>query len=200
MNIFYLDEYPTQAARYHVDKHVVKMILEYAQLLSTAHRVLDGEMKVVQKHVLGSFPPRYKNVKRWTLDDMFKNKLLYEATHINHPCAIWTRESSQNYSWLSNLLIDLCEEYTHRYDKHHKVEQSGLCFVLHKNIPKNIPNKEFTLPPRAMPDIYKTENVVESYRNYYMGDKIRFAKWKNRQRPSWFTSLNVKENAVAKTA
>ena len=49
MNIFYISECPVQAAEWMVDKHVVKMILESAQLLSTAHRVLDGEQKTVQK-------------------------------------------------------------------------------------------------------------------------------------------------------
>ena len=42
MNIFYLHEDPIQNIKWHVDKHVVKMATEYAQLLSTAHRFLDG--------------------------------------------------------------------------------------------------------------------------------------------------------------
>ena len=44
MNIFYLDNDPIKSAELHCDKHVVKMIIEYAQLMSTAHRVLDGEL------------------------------------------------------------------------------------------------------------------------------------------------------------
>ena len=43
MNIFYLDRDPKIAAQMMCDKHVVKMILESAQILSTAHRVLDGD-------------------------------------------------------------------------------------------------------------------------------------------------------------
>ena len=42
MNIFYLSSNPGECARQHCDKHVVKMIVEYAQLMSTAHRLLDG--------------------------------------------------------------------------------------------------------------------------------------------------------------
>ena len=42
MNIFYLHENPKICAEMHLDKHASKMCIEYAQLLSTAHRVLDG--------------------------------------------------------------------------------------------------------------------------------------------------------------
>jgi hypothetical protein len=38
----------------------------------------------------------------------------------------------------------------------------------------------------AMPDEYKTDSVVESYRNYYIGAKISLASWKNREKPFWF--------------
>ena len=58
MNLFYLHDNPKDCANMHVDKHCVKMILEYAQLLSTAHRVLDGN-QVVGKTATG------RNVKRW---------------------------------------------------------------------------------------------------------------------------------------
>ncbi len=44
MNIFYLDHDVYKCAEMHNDKHTVKMILEYAQLLSTAHRFLDGTL------------------------------------------------------------------------------------------------------------------------------------------------------------
>ena len=44
MNIFYLHKDPKVCAEQHLDKHVVKMLIEYAQLMSTAHRMLDGVM------------------------------------------------------------------------------------------------------------------------------------------------------------
>ena len=62
MNIFYLHKHPEIAAQMHVDKHCVKMILETCQLLSTAHRILDGE-QVMGKTKLG------RNVKRWVFHD-----------------------------------------------------------------------------------------------------------------------------------
>ena len=81
MNIFALHLEPKTCAEMHVDKHVVKMILEYSQLLSTAHRVLDG-----QQYVDDSSGRR---IKRWKLNNSFAgDKLLYKATHINHPSAI----------------------------------------------------------------------------------------------------------------
>ncbi len=81
MNIFALHLEPKTCAEMHVDKHVVKMILEYSQLLSTAHRVLDG-----QQYVDDSSGRR---IKRWKLNNSFAgDSLLYKATHINHPSAM----------------------------------------------------------------------------------------------------------------
>ena len=130
MNIFYLDPNPAECAAMHNDKHTVKMILEYAQLLSTAHRFLDGNI------VTGLSETGRKQTRYVLTSDL--NTVLYRSTHINHPSAIWVRQSLENYLWLANMLIALCEEYTYRYGKTHKVERDGLCFVLLKNIPKNL--------------------------------------------------------------
>ena len=97
MNIFYLDMDPKVAAEYHCDKHVVKMILEYGQLLSTAHRVLDGTP------YLGSSVSEKRNVARWKLPDG-REDILYRACHAQHPCGIWVRENIEHYRWLYNLL------------------------------------------------------------------------------------------------
>lgn len=180
MNIFFLHHNPQECAQLHCDKHVVKMILEYSQLLSTAHRVLDGKMHV-------ELSAKGRKIKRWALEDSYLDKNLYKSTHSNHPSAVWVRDSEQNYIWLANLLIYLCEEYTFRYGKTHKVEQTGLCYILLKNVPKNIPILNITKCPLAMPDIYKIEgNVVESYRNFYNKSKSRFATWKVRSTPIWY--------------
>lgn len=180
MNIFALHLDPKVCAQMHVDKHVVKMILEYSQLLSTAHRVLDG------KEYIDSSSGR--RIKRWKLDNSFAGEqILYKATHINHPSAIWARESKANYQWLANLLVELCREYTHRYGKVHKCEESGLVKWLVNCVPENIPNKPFTQPTPAMPEQYKVNgDSVKSYRNYYIGDKQRMASWKSRQVPEWW--------------
>lgn len=174
MNIFYLDHDVTACAQMHNDKHVVKMILEYAQLLSTAHRVLDGVMVI---------PTTGRKTKRWDLSDPVMNENLYKATHINHPSAVWARQSNSNYTWLYSLFISLLQEYTYRYGKQHACEK--LIPYLAK-VPENIPNKAFTQPTTAMPDHYKTSDSIESYRNYYRGDKQKMANWKNRIAPEWW--------------
>lgn len=177
MNIFYLHRDPETCAQMHVDKHCVKMILEYAQLLSTAHRVLDGT-PLVEKSKTN------RNVKRWKLNDT-RESILYSATHINHPSAIWCRKNQQNYMWLTELLQELCKEYTYRYGRVHKVQDMGLAKAL-CSLPNNIPMGPFTEPTPAMPDHYKVPgNSLQSYYNYYNGDKQRMFSWKGRQVPSF---------------
>ena len=193
MNIFYLDRDPVKCAEYHVDKHCIKMILEYAQLLSTAHRVLDGLEVIEKKMVHGSLPIRWRNTKKWKLLDS-RETLLYSATHINHPSAVWVRQSAMNYHWLYTLLVALCKEYTYRYGKIHKCESSGL--VNHLQItPKNInSNLNFTEPTPAMPDDCKVSgNSLQSYHNYYVMNKSHLWSWKgkinSRTQPQWFIEM-----------
>lgn len=176
MNIFYLDSNVTKCAEYHNDKHVVKMILEYAQLLSTAHRVLDG------KEYIDASSGR--KIKRWRLEDTSLEAHLYKATHINHPSAVWVRQSNNNYNWLVCLFQSLLSEYTHRYGKIHSCDR--LVYWLRKP-PVNIPVGYKTQPTPAMPDEYKVPDSVQSYRNYYLGAKNNMAKWKNRPIPEWWS-------------
>ena len=174
MNIFYTNHNPVTCAQDHCSKHSVKMILEYAQLLSTAHRVLDGVQYIDTSSG--------RKIKRWKLGNSYEN-ILYKATHINHPSAVWVRKSYENYAWLHSLLVELCKEYTYRYGKIHKCESSGLVDKL-SYCPINIPVGVFTEPTPAMPDIYKVNgDSVQSYINYYIGDKQRMFNWKNREIP-----------------
>jgi len=181
MNIFYLDHDVTKCAEMHNDKHVVKMILEYAQLLSTAHRVLDGVE-------LSGLSASGRKKKFWTLADS-RDYTLYKATHIHHPSAVWVRQSKENYLWLANMLLALCEEYTYRYGKVHKTERDGLVNVLLKNIPNNITDSNFTQPTPAMPDEVKISgDSIKSYRNYYINNKTHLASWKKRSTPGWYNA------------
>jgi len=182
MNIFYLHNDPKVCAEMHADKHVVKMILEYAQLLSTAHRVLDGTLS-------NGLSASGRQKKIWTLPDD-RNNRLYSATHVNHPSAIWVRQSYANYVWLSKLLTELCREYTYRYGKVHKVERDGLEEEL-MYPPNNIPNAPFTEPTPAMPPEVKVAgNSIASYHNYYINNKQHLASWRgkinSRPVPNWF--------------
>ena len=184
MNIFYLDSDPRKCAEWAVDKHVVKMILEAAQLLSTAHRVLDGVETTIRLPTI-SDPNKWRNKKLWILDDPSRNQMLYAATHGNHPSAKWVRESNNNYNWLWCYLYEHCKEYTHRYGKIHKVQSSGLLAML-GTPPKNIPIGYKTQPPSAMDAKYLiSEDARDNYRNYYKHGKAHLHSWKNREPPEW---------------
>lgn len=160
MNIFFLDYNTKKCAEYHCDKHVVKMILETAQLLCGVHHTTN----------------------------QVSDEVPYKLSHKNHPCAIWARESLSNYLYLCDLGLELCKEYTYRYGKRHKSQQVIEWCMINK---PQIPDIDFTTPPKAMPDEYKVIDVVESYRNYYMGAKKKFAVWKNRDIPEWFSNNEV---------
>ena len=177
MNVFYLDKDPKKCAEMHCDKHVVKMIIEYAQLLSTAHRVLDGELYIDKT-------ANNRQIKRWRLSDRHMEETLYKASHINHPSAKWARLSADNYQWLYRLFVALCDEYTYRYGKVHMTD-SKLRHVL-KTTPQCILEGYPTPPTPAMPDHCKVPDSLQSYRKYYILEKNRFAKWTKRSTPEWF--------------
>lgn len=158
MNIFVLDTDTNLAAKYHCDKHVVKMILETAQLLCTAH------------HLNGSKNP---------------DNIPYRKTHFNHPCAVWCRESLLNYNWLCDLGMELCIEYSNRYNKIHKT-QAVIKWCI-DNKPISFPNTKFTKWPLAMPNTCKISNdIVECYRHYYKEEKKVIAKWNYSNIPEWW--------------
>lgn len=150
------------------------MILELAQILSTAHRVLDGT-------ITDGLSQSGRKKKVWKLEGKWDT--VYSATHINHPSTVWARKTSSNYNWLWLLLHDLCKEYTYRYGKTHKCESSGLVELL-EYPPMNIPMGPFTEPTPAMPDQYKVPgDSIKSYHNYYNGEKQRMFAWKKRDVP-----------------
>jgi len=181
INIFYIDHDPLQAARWMVDKHVVKMILESAQLLSTAHRVLDG--REVEGVRLNLDTGKTRKVKAWTLYDA-RETVMYSATHINHPSAIWCRKSIQNYDWLVDHFFALMDEYTYRYEKTHKC-YGELSYML-QSPPKNLQAYDWTPMPSCMaPEYIISEDAVINYRNYYKLGKANMFSWKNRQPPEW---------------
>jgi len=178
MNIFYLSYDPRTCADEHCDKHCVKMIVEYAQLLSTAHRVLDG-IPYMDKTA------NNRNIKRFKLDEPRESNL-YKASHINHPSNIWVRQSRRHYKWLFELYQQCCYQYTDRYKRFHASEYLGGYLT---QAPSNLPDNGWSDPPPAMPDKYKvTGDSIQSYRNYYIGDKAAFATWKSPSTPPlWFT-------------
>lgn len=180
MNFFMLHRDPHKCAVMHCDRHVVKMDIEYPQMLSTAHRILDGTM------YLGK-TKNNRNIKRWAHPDSEMEQMLYKASHINHPTSVWARESAENYSYLYDTWIELLREYTYRYGKIH-MSGAKLSELL-KEPPRNIPDVPFTDPPPAMshyPQCIVEGDIVQSYRNYYKEAKAGFAKWTKRPAPKWF--------------
>jgi hypothetical protein len=172
MNIFVVDNDAATSAKMLCDSHVVKMILESCQLLSTAHHVLDGD------------PLEINTGKRKYKTFVCTKKNICKATMVNHPCTIWTRESAKNYMWLWRHAYALCKEYTRRYGKVHIMEQMLLNELY--DAPINIKKGPITPFAQAMPDQYKDNNAIVAYRKYYLGEKIRFAKWKFTEEPEWW--------------
>ena len=187
MNIFYLNNDPKICAEMHLDKHVVKMILEYAQLLSTAHRVLDGTVST-------RLSKSGRKQQYYPLADE-RDNFLYSATHVNHPSAVWVRYSYENYEWLYKLFIALLDEYTHRYGRIHATARLiDALYTPPIHIPKGI---GFTEPTPAMPnevkvlrevatDRYEIDSI-KSYHKYYIHNKVHIAKWTKREMPLWYS-------------
>ena len=181
MNIFYLHEDPIQNAKWHIDKHIVKMATEYCQLLSTAHRVLDGEIYLAKTK-------NNRNIKRWLLPD-YREDMLMKASHINHPSNIWARETSSNYIYLWKIYMSTLAEYTHRYGKKHGAGRASLTLM---KAPKNIKQGKLTTLPQCMPDNCKVEgDTIQAYKNYYINEKYYFANWKSRETPEWFHAKDI---------
>lgn len=182
MNIFYLDQDPRQCAEWMVNRHVVKMILETAQLLSTAHRVLDGKLIVVEGYV-DEYSVKHRKKKLWQLEDS-RDPVLYNATHINHPSAVWCRQSVENYNWLVDHLFALGDEYTYRYGKKHATI-TKLGYTI-QSPPFNLKAWDWTPMPSCMADEYIiSEDPIVNYRNYYKYGKANIHAWKNREAPAW---------------
>jgi hypothetical protein len=184
MNLFFLHIDPKTCAQQHCDKHVVKMILELVQMMYTTHNVLKT--------------PNLLEAKEQGI-------ITYRSFNPKHPTCLWIRECEANYRYAGNVAKFLCEEYTFRYGKIHTC-QTHVDWLI-ANVPTNFQivhynpetvmsyNKEFqalgnTPVPLAMYDDVKYPDTFKSYRMYYIVHKRRFAKWKSRPVPWWYTSGN----------
>jgi hypothetical protein len=182
MNIFFIDANPDYAAMDMLDKHIVKMPLESAQMLSTAHRLLDG--KLTQNDSKQVYLLEGESLS----DGEIQNQKCYKVAHKAHPCTVWTMQTVGNYLLHVKYLMAMLNEYKARYQKVHAVEKM-IPFLRHapRNINRDSPEHIFTAPPQCMPDKYKCEDYVTAYRNFYAGEKFHFAKWKgNSELPEWF--------------
>lgn len=156
MNIFVLDINIEKCARYHCDQHVVKMILESAQIICTA-----------------------LNQKGFSTP--------YKSTHIQHPCVKWAGTSYANLHWLKKLAIALNREYRYRYRKSIDHSSIEVLKLVDKLKFKSTGLTEF---PQTMPEKYRVpNNPVQAYRKFYVGEKLKFARWKRRRRPTWIKEI-----------
>jgi hypothetical protein len=176
MNLFILDDDLIKNAEYHVDKHVVKMILEAAQLLCSAHWVTQA---------IGFTPRKVTPAETAVCKDSVTPDF-YKLTHPNHPCAIWVRSSLDNFIWTYCYAAELNSEYGFRYGKSHKSME-----VINRLSEPTLPKLGLTPFAQAMPDEYKHENAVTAYRRYYAAEKSQLFAWKNRDRPDWLPSEGI---------
>lgn len=160
MNIFYLDDNPVVCAQYHCDAHVRKMIVEYAQILSTAHRCIEPEHP--------------------------ENVHLYKSAYVNHPSTIWARQTSANYHWLYELWVNCCYEFYHRWAKSHATWEKLRLHLIREPTFKYRESK--TLVPLCMPDDCKGTSALTSYRKYYNTHKRHLHVWTGRGKPDWITN------------
>lgn len=161
MNIFVLDTNPEQAAKYHCNAHVVKMVLETAQILCTAH----------QFH--GRPTPE-----------------MYAATHTGHPCTRWAMRSTGNYKWLYRLFCALCDEYTYRYGRIHKTDRQ-LRAVLKRVPSGLGPNGLTPFETAMPVDYIDPSDAVKSYRAYYRLGKGDLLQFGYRGPPDWLEAFDA---------
>lgn len=161
MNIFFLSKDPRKCAEYLGDKHVIKMTLETAQLLSTAHRSWGGSENV------------------------------YKATHIHHPITKWVCNNTENYLWALNLFSELLLEYRFRYDRrtHKSSELLPVLSSLPPLIPIGKIYEPPKCMPKDIADRHYT--AVKAYREYYLLKYRRGVVQYNRlrQMPQWLKEL-----------
>ena len=149
-----------------MDKHVSKILLEAVQMLCSAKRILNP--------------------------DDSANDQLYKLAHKNHPVTIWCRTSKANFVWTLDLIEELHNEWRYRYD--HPASKLHKSYIMAQYLKEHMPSddsfsqKGLTTFALAMPDEYKSEDPVQSYRNYYMSEeKQRIATWKKgRGKPNWY--------------
>ena len=163
MNIFFLDETPKFSAQYLCDKHIPKMLLESAQMLSTAVRKYEEDTETTPLA-----------------------EPIYKSAYPNHPMTIWVSETLGNFTWALDNAIWINNEYKLRFNKIHK-SYKVLKNIIDFELNAHIPEGDFTEPPQCMPDEYRDKDYVTAYRRYYNTDKKYFAKWeKGRQQPEWW--------------
>jgi len=163
MNIFVLSDKIQESARFHVDKHVVKMPTELVQMLSFT----------------------YHNKNLW--DNKIPESIMsYNKSHDKHPCTLWLRESLSNWMWGIEFGYALLNEYYYRYNNKNKHLRTKAILDFASKNPPIIKDFGLTRFAEAMPEDYKVlDSVIDNYRLYYCLDKRHLFKWTKRDIPEW---------------
>lgn len=159
MNIFILDSDIQKNVQYLPDKHIIKMILESTQILSSSYYNLNIEKEI-------SFP-------------------IYKKTHLKHPCCQWVLESKENFLWLQFYVFLLNEEYKYRFNHFHNHKSFEIC----KNfiVPNTLPNKNLTPFKKVVPLEFQKLETIKAYREYFKVYKNHIKKYSKRDFPEWWT-------------
>jgi len=175
MNLFILSLLQKQIAEWMFDSHIVKIILEAVQVLSTAKRLVDPD------------------------DPNLVEMQIYKIAHKNHPVTIWVRQSQQNYIWTLILVYEMHKEWRYRFG--HTKEEYHKSFLVAGQLLKHMPSADkfpqqgLTPFAQAMPEEYKVPgDPVKAYQQYYMSpQKSHLLKWTKRERPEFFPLLEKVE-------
>jgi len=169
MNIFALHNDPSIAAKWHVDKHVVKMVTETSQCLACALIRHDTPQKLLP---------------------LTKKGTPVKGGYHNHPSSIWAGDTRANFLWLCSLGLSLCDEYTERYGKVHACEKQikQMC-----SLARFVPEGDLQPFAIAISDDMKCREIdgfdkmsaTTKYRLYYKLDKNHIASWKQ-NKPNWY--------------
>ena len=173
MNIFALHLDPEKAAEMHCDTHCNKMILESAQMLSTAAHVATGRCRVFIK----------ANGKKGYLEKGSLSRIYsVDRSHIFHPCTEWAYSSRECFEWLTELSLALESEKIYRTGTGNKAAD-----VIRKCIKygKQLPSLGLLPFAQAMPDEFRSKNHVTAYRRFYVQDKAHLLEYTRRQPPRW---------------
>jgi len=189
LNILWLDDDPSVAAQQHCDRHVPKMIMETAQILSSVWHVQAGvHAGAAWTQVLSVdwLPPTQAAPPREI--DWFSVTLcgqrIYRARHTIHPAVAWACQYGGNYDWLYKLGMALLAEYEYRFGRLHA------CMPVLRTLELMPPPllktaDQFCDGRIIMPAEIAAEEVVESYRNYYRKSKLNSLQYTRRKPPTW---------------
>jgi len=190
----------------HSDLHLIKMILETTQLLSTCYRFLYGERpnlknKKLMNKLNEENPIQIYDINWIKLCEKECGKKPLKMTHYNHGCSIWLREKYNNFIWLCKLGLELCKEKMIRLPN----KNNHCCEILIKWFYNNPPNEslfklgkgiKISVPYIAISDFWECKvnninayrSVLLSYRKYYKAKEqinIVYYNWKKDRYPIW---------------